>query len=509
VLGLAVVLLLGLLGLAGWEGFGRWRARQLCERLLESPTTDAPEIINSMRPYRRWADPLLREAYAEAERDGNARRQLHASLALLPVDPDQGQYLKERLAEVSAPGAPAEKQLELTKQQANLGVALLVMDRGDKVWPLLKHSSDPTLRSYLIERLGPGGVDAQILLTRLDQEKDDSIRRAILLSLGQFRPDGLPPAERQSLLPRLLDLYRNDGDPGIHGDARWLLKKWGAEEKIKEIDEAIRGASAAGMKRAWWVNSQGQTMVVISKPRNGVFWMGEGKARHEQPLDHDFAIASEAVTVEQFQRSPAKYTQLKQYAPTKECPVINVTWYQAAEYCNWLSKREGIAEAQWFYEPNKDGKYAGGMKIKAGYLRLAGYRLPTEAEWEYACRAGSTVGYSFGEPVELLEKYGWFKGNSLGKTHPCGTLKPNDLGLFDMQGNVWQWMQERFTNKPVEKENDGGELVEAAPDRVLRGGSWNYDATLSRAGFRYKGPPGNNTNSFIGFRLVRVLVEGK
>ena len=92
-----------------------------------------------------------------------------------------------------------------------------------------------------------------------------------------------------------------------------------------------------------------------------------------------------------------------------------MSWYDAAEYCNWPSKREGIAKAQWCYEPNQAGKYDEAMKIKAGFLGLQGYRLPTEAKWGYACRAGSTVNYSFGEPAELLERYGWFSRNSFSR----------------------------------------------------------------------------------------------
>jgi formylglycine-generating enzyme required for sulfatase activity len=414
------------------------------------------------------------------------------------------------------------------------------------------------LRSFLIERLGPGGVDARLLLARLDIEKDTSIRRALLLSLGEYGMDRLLPAERENLLPRILDLYRNDPDPGIHGAARWLLKKWEAAEKIKEIDEASRVASAPGGKRGWTVNSQGQTMVVIPKPREGMFWMGEGKERHQQPMGHNFAISSETVTVEQFQR----FRELSQPDPSihslerlllaqweaaekiKECPKILVSWFAAAEYCNWLSRREGIAEAQWCYEirqgalpaltastvgllgsplgprpllaaalvfpkrTDEDGYYGNQTKIKAGYLGLKGYRLPTEAEWEYACRAGSTVVYSFGEPAELLERYGWFDRNSLGQSHPCGKLKPNDLGLFDMHGNVWQWTQDIYNDKLRGKEEDGGELVSGRSPRVFRGGGWYDGAGSCRAASLERLTPG--FRGFIyGFRLARVPVEGK
>src|SRR5262249_21200481 len=155
----------------------------------------------------------------------------------------------------------------------------------------------------------------------------------------------------------------------------WLLKQWRAEEKIKEIDEASRGASASRVKPGWSVNGQGQTMVLIPKPGEGVFLMGEGKERHQQPLGHDFSISSEDVTLEQFRRFRAEYKPDERFAPTTDCPAIEVSWYDAAAYCNWLSQREGIAEAQWCYEPNKDGKYGEGMKIRAGYVGLKGYRL--------------------------------------------------------------------------------------------------------------------------------------
>jgi formylglycine-generating enzyme required for sulfatase activity len=116
------------------------------------------------------------------------------------------------------------------------------------------------------------------------------------------------------------------------------------------------------------------------------------------------------------------------------------------------------------------------------------------------------VSYSFGEPAELLEKYGWFDRNALGRAHPCGRLKPNDLGLFDMHGNVWQWAQDLYSDKPVDKEDGGGELVGGASRRVLRGGCWPGIAGDCRVAYRNCIPPGSG-HTFLGFQLARVPVE--
>ncbi len=623
-----------MLGLLGWEGNGRLQARTLRDRLLESTTADAPAVVADMAPYRRWVDPLLRESYTQAEQNNDARRQLHASLALLPVDAGQVNYLYERLltgdptdlvvirevlaphsveltgrlwellenpaedqdrrlraacalavfapddsrwenvgrdvaatlviqkpfaiaawtdalkgagrwlipalaeflvdesrgfsargviasvygnfapdapdayarlegglASTSGPDATPEAKTALAKRKASLGVALLVMGRGEKVWPMLKHAPDSTVRSYLIERLASGGVDPKVLFAHLDEAKDVSIRRTLLLCLGEYGLDRVSLAERRNHLPRLRHLFREDPDPGVHAAAELVLRQWALETELP-IDPAPAAT------KQWFLNKQGQTMVVIPAP--GEFWMGEGEERHRASIDRSFALASKEVTVEQFARFRKRHPYNKWYAGTGDCPAIHVLWYDAAAYCNWLSEQEGIPKDQWCYRPNKDGQYAEGMTM-APDIKLTGYRLPTEAEWDYACRVGAETEYSFGAGVELLGKYAWYDGTSLGTSHPVGSRRPNDLGLFDMHGNVWEWCQEEFRPHPKMADSkptyprDPSSGVSNKTDRVLRGGGFNNQPSLTRSANRNNFAPATRDDA-VGLRPARIVV---
>jgi hypothetical protein len=269
------------------------------------------------------------------------------------------------------------------------------MGRIHLVWPLLRHSPDPRVRSYIIHRLSLLGVDARNVVKRLNEEQDVSARRALLLSLGEYDETQLAGPERTALLPILLDWYRDDADAGVHGAVAWLLRRWGHKDELQKIDAELATGKVEGA-RHWYVNSQGQTFTVIPGPVE--FRMGSpeteqwrDRSRVEslrvRKIAHTFAIAATEVTVDQFLRFRKNHEYDRHAAPRADCPVSNVNWYDAAEFCNWLSAQEGISAEQWCYEPNADETYA--AVCSSSQMGLCGYRLPSESRMGVPCRSGA------------------------------------------------------------------------------------------------------------------------
>jgi formylglycine-generating enzyme required for sulfatase activity len=260
-------------------------------------------------------------------------------------------------------------------------------------------------------------------------------------------------------------------------------------------------------------------MVVFYEP--GEFLMGSPSTEknrrsretlHRRRIGRTFALASKEVTVKQFQHflreaPTVRYHYTKTYAPEEDCPQTTVTWYEAAAYCRWLSERENIPEDQMCYPPIAEIK--GGMKMPPNYLSRTGYRLPTEAEWEYACRAGTRTSRYYGQSEELLGKHAWCVALGQGRTWPVGSLIPNDFGLFDMYGNVYEWCQEKVNSYGVgTKSKTAEDLEDTAPvssrvSRLLRGGSFLHQHTDARSAYRYIARP-DFRDHFTGFRPART-----
>jgi formylglycine-generating enzyme required for sulfatase activity len=229
----------------------------------------------------------------------------------------------------------------------------------------------------------------------------------------------------------------------------------------------------------------------------------DDEIQHRQRIGRTFALAAKSVTVEQYRRLDRGYQLPAEYSRTADLPVVAINWYMAATYCNWLSQQEGIDKEQWCYETNVVGQVT---KLKENYLSLTGYRLPTEAEMEYATRAGAVTSRYFGETEELLPKYACYL-----KAGPVGRLKPNDLGFFDVHGSVWTWCQESLKAYPggkgqeaVEDKEDGTVVINAGVSRVLRGGSFLGLASDVRSAYRSNAVPATR-GSNLGFRPARTV----
>ena len=210
---------------------------------------------------------------------------------------------------------------------------------------------------------------------------ETSMRRALILALGTYGTEGLSPGEREPLIGKLLDLYRNDPDSGIHGAAEWTLRQWGQQEKLKELDAELMKLKDRGDRR-WYVNSQGQTFAVIEGPVE--FRMGSpptepdriasNEIPHRCIIPRRFAIATQEVSVQQYQQFVKEnpgvdHAGNERYSPDQEGPINEVSWYHAAAYCNWLSRKEHLEEC---YEPNERGQYAEGMTIRSDILAANG-----------------------------------------------------------------------------------------------------------------------------------------
>jgi formylglycine-generating enzyme required for sulfatase activity len=423
---------------------------------------------------------------------------------------------RQELAKPLGDNANEDEREALAQRQANAAVSLYRMGEYELVWPLLKYSPDPRVRSYIIHWLGLLGGDPQANIERLDREPDVTIRRALVLMLGEFNDTQLPVTERQPLIERLLAVYENEPDAGLHGVAEWLLRKWGQDNRLNAVVEQVKNTEEQLQdrkpddKKQWYINSQEQTFVIVDP---GEFLMGSpasekghngSEVQHRQRISRRYAISAHEVTRLQF-RAFAKgkdvINENSEISRTDDSPQVVLTWYDATRYCNWLSEQEGIPSEERFYVPNENQRYGPGMKINERGLDVRGYRLPTEAEWECACRAGTVTIRYYGAMELLLPIYAWYGANGQDRAWPVGSLKPNDLGLFDTLGNVDEWCNERYG--PIYPFPDKEDLIKDGVSRVLRGGAFDRPPRDVRSSSRGFNQPGTRDVD-IGFRPART-----
>ena len=410
----------------------------------------------------------------------------------------------------------------LAEHEANIGIMQL-LNKDQRFWNLLKSGADNTIRTALIQRLAREQIPISVLQDRLNIETDHGVRIAIILAMGEYNPDTLATTLRDSVIAQLTKLFNDDPFVGIHSACQWTLKQWNvkAESNVVAFRQMVK-------ERNWYVDSQGHTLALFRNP--APFKMGTRKPStsmspgdetwHTRNINRNFALATKEVTWSQFAKfRPEKpnghtywYSSVRQNGRLNQrAPQNQVSWFAAAAYCNWLSRQEGIPKDQWCYVPNENGEYGPGMKMAENYLQRTGYRLPTDAEWEYATRSATTTTWFFGQNPDMLQHYSWHLENSNISTQSVGQLKPNDSGMFDVYGNVWEWTQTSRDEPWPEFNSNSNDSPSNIPLsnrhlRMLRGGSFINPDSLNRSAVRSFNTPGNELFT-IGFRIARTLPD--
>ncbi len=259
--------------------------------------------------------------------------------------------------------------------------------------------------------------------------------------------------------------------------------------KRKSPDETAKGTSNTTIE----VKAESGTEMALIEA--GRFTMGDEKEIDATP--HEVAISSFYIDI--YPVTQEQYKKVMTENPSRwkgdKNPVEQVRWSDAVKYCNARSQQENL-------QPCYD------LQTWQCNFEANGYRLPTEAEWEYACRAGSKTQYFFGNDSSKISDYAWVDSNAGGKPRQVGQKKPNPWDLYDMCGNVWEWCNDFYQVDYYQQspgENPRG--PKTGETKVVRGGAWKFSADSSRSGYRYNEDPGYSDVCFgydiYGFRCVR------
>jgi formylglycine-generating enzyme required for sulfatase activity len=345
----------------------------------------------------------------------------------------------------------------------------------------------------------------------------------MILGLGEHPLDQLPSAERDDLLKTLATMYAEHPSRTIHSAVGWLLRRWGQDESVCAVEEKELAYDATGA-REWYVIQVEPPVEFNSLPKGpikqeegsfdlmapiyftmlvypgGEFEMGDPGKQQRKSVPGPFAVSDREVTWRQFSavdddRHRKQWeNQFQQHLHPDE-PVFGVSWFEPVNYCRWLTESKMPGEKNQCYAK----KDLSGSDVKdKGWVsfpnntdwpmnpKLPGFRLLTEAEWEYFARGGMETRYSFGSSESLLAEYGWFSDNSAKWSHRTRELRPSVAGVFDIHGNLVEWVDDwdmKGTN------------------RVSRGGSWQSVAAFCESAYRYGRTPGDRDGG-LGFRLA-------
>jgi serine/threonine protein kinase/formylglycine-generating enzyme required for sulfatase activity len=510
-----------------WEQIGS----KVADTLVHQNSLSVADWVEALRPARQFLCNSLISFFRDSHPDRSTTRLQAAMILMEYAEPDvklltslvadaddrqfdllmsrlQGaEYLSALRRELASARAAAEAgAAEHDNRVATLAIACLRLGSNEEFWSLLERSSSPSVRSYLIHRSARLGVPAKTLWDRLRFQPSSGVVQAILLALGQYEKDAMIGVLGGDAVRELEELSDVAVDAGVRASVEWLIRHRFQQGREPQ---PLGSQSHRRLTESCFYTSQGhcmlrlpKTSIVLGSPLGEI---GRREDEEERPftLGYPLAMSAMEVTVAQFQvflkENPSiKHNYVHSYSPTPDCPQTSVSWHDAAAYCNWLSEKEGLPPEEWCYRLVEETDSGPILATAPNFLERKGYRLPTESEWEYACRAGTRTVRTYGNHESLLTEYAWYQANASDRSWPVATKKPNDWGFFDMHGNVWEWCQDAADVKLGEQVSANEATREP---RIVRGGSFFYHSIYIRSSLRNRELA---TSRFygIGFRPV-------
>lgn len=429
----------------------RWRqhSEHLIENLPKIDPLDVGRMSDLLQPV--W-QTLAIHLVGPIETARHSQRSIVLELAKKQPNHEIIIRLESRYQQLRAQytSNPDDGPPETLRGLINVTTGLAILGRPNYLWDLLADTENLSLATELIEQISLE-IPRETLFAQLHLEENPIVKTRVILGLGGDRKH--TPRLSQQHARQIADIFRDDLDASVHSAAEWLLRKAGiplpgsGESPIPNHENA-----------SWRISDQGFTLVRFPSPgKVPIARDGRPQPTRENhdykeqirvvEVNYAYWLSSKEITVAEFRKFRPDHLADSVPKLSNNRPVSDLTWYQAAEYCNYLSQQEGLPKDQYCYLPNKEGKFGPGMRLAENFRERLGYRLPLEAEWENAYGAKTRSTWSCGDDSTQLVEYGWFRNNTnhLSKLIEVGQLKPNRFGMFDMHGNVEEWLQDPYT----------------------------------------------------------------
>ena len=423
--------------------------------------------------------------YAQLSKFSNSRKVITSNLLNIATD-----VLNENANDEN-------EMLFIGKRRALAAILNLRFEEFSAAQTIFNTREDPEAGTQFVHNCNKLKVNPNLLASKLLDTEDSLVWYWLSLAIGEYDISNIEKKIKNNLVDILKIKYRDDPSPTVHGVVGWLLNKWSYTAYINSVDEQTHSGTFHDAPN-WFTLAGPCGPIPFVKIPIGKFKMGsalteKGAKQYETPvrdisITRPYALCCREITREEYhcfenEAGIQGLPEITDFSPAQKNPVVAITWDEGLKFISWLENKLFLKH-----------------DMLNGHTTKSKLRLPTEAEWEHACRSGTSTAYYFGSDRSLLKHHAWYHVNSDYQTNLYRTKPPNQFGLFNMHGNCWEWCSD-FYNSYDDLDNiDPNGLIET-DWRVLRGGCWNLDERYSRSACRNWHVP-YNRNYYIGLRIA-------